>query len=94
MKKIIEGIKIFSENHSITTTIIFSVATLISFLGAIFGSYCLVGWIFMLLWNWLAVSLLGLKVLGFWVSVGIVVALKVVGKLLFKNNITIKNGEE
>ena len=32
MKKIIEGIKTFSENHSMTMTIIFSVATLIGFL--------------------------------------------------------------
>lgn len=94
MKKIIEGIKTFSENHSMTTTIIFSVAILIVVLGILFGSYCLAGWIFMLLWNWLAVSLLGLKALSFWVSVGIVVALKIIGRLLFKNNITVKKGEE
>lgn len=84
MKKTIERIKTFSENHSMTMTIIFSVSILIGFLGILFGSYCLVGWIFMLLWNWLAVALLGVKALSFWVSVGIVVALKLIGRLVLK----------
>ena len=84
MKKTIEKIKTFSENHSTMATIIFSVSIILGFLGILFGSYCLVGWIFMLLWNWLAVSLLGVKALSFWVSVGIVIALKLIGRLVLK----------
>ena len=52
-------------------------------LGLVFGIYCLWGWIFMLLWNWLAVSLLNAPALGFWVCVGIVIALQFLGRLIF-----------
>lgn len=48
-----------------------------------FGIYCLEGWILMLLWNWLAVSLLGAKALGYWVCVGICFALHFLKGLLF-----------
>ena len=48
-----------------------------------FGTYCLEGWILMLLWNWLAVSLLGAPVLGYWVCVGICFALHFLKDLLF-----------
>lgn len=48
-----------------------------------FGIYCLEGWILMLLWNWLAVSLFGAKVLGYWVCVGICVAIHFLKGLLF-----------
>ena len=34
-------------------------------LGLVFGIYCLQGWIFLLLWNWLAVSLLNAPALGY-----------------------------
>ena len=52
-------------------------------LGLVFGFYCLEGWIFLLLWNWLAVSLLGAPILGYWVCVGIVIALHFLGRLIF-----------
>lgn len=52
-------------------------------LGAVFGIYCLWGWIFLLLWNWLAVSLLNAPVLSYWVCVGIVFALHFLGKIIF-----------
>ena len=48
----------------------------------------------MLLWNWLAVSLLGVKALSFWISVGIVVALKLIGRLFFKSNISVNKKED
>lgn len=48
-----------------------------------FGAFCFEGWIFMLLWNWLAVELLGASVLGYWVCVGIAFALNLVGRLVF-----------
>lgn len=48
-----------------------------------FGIFCLEGWIFLLLWNWLAVGLLNAPVLGYWVCVGIVFALNFIGRLIF-----------
>lgn len=52
-------------------------------LGIAFGFICLQGWIFMLLWNWLAVELFGAAALGYWVCVGIVFALNFLGNLVF-----------
>jgi hypothetical protein len=52
-------------------------------LGVVFGVFCLQGWIFMLLWNWLAVSLFNAPVLGYWVCVGIVFTLNFLGRLIF-----------
>ena len=52
-------------------------------LGIVFGVFCLQGWIFMLLWNWLAVSLFNASALGYWVCVGIVFALNFLGRLIF-----------
>lgn len=61
-------------------------------LGVTFGVFCFEGWIFMLLWNWLAVDLLGAKVLGYWVCVGIVFLLNFLGKLIFgRTSVTIKS---
>jgi hypothetical protein len=52
-------------------------------LAIVCGVYCLWGWIFMILWNWLAVDLFGAKVLGYWICVGITFALHWLGKLIF-----------
>jgi len=70
-----------------TLTIILLVVLLA---GLVFGAFCLEGWVFMLLWNWLAVEYLGAPILGFWVCVGIVVAINFVGRMLFGFNISIK----
>lgn len=52
-------------------------------LGLLFGTYCLQGWIFLLLWNWLAVSYFSAPALGYWVCVGIVFALQFLGRMIF-----------
>lgn len=52
-------------------------------LGLVFGIYCLQGWIFLLLWNWLAVGYFSAPVLGYWVCVGIVFALHFLGRIIF-----------
>ena len=52
-------------------------------LGLVFGIYCLQRWIFLLLSNWLAVSLLNAPALGYWVCVGLVFALHFLGRLIF-----------
>lgn len=65
------------------------VATLIIVLIVVLGLalcfcvFCFEGWIFLLLWNWLAVGLLNAPVLGYWVCVGIVFALNFIGRLIF-----------
>lgn len=57
-------------------------------LGIVFGVFCFEGWIFMLLWNWLAVELFGANILGYWVCVGIVFALSFIGRLVFGRSST------
>lgn len=52
-------------------------------LGLVFGIYCLQGWIFLLLWNWLAVGYFSAPALGYWVCVGIVFALHFLGRIIF-----------
>lgn len=52
-------------------------------LGLVFGIYCLQGWIFYLLWGWLAVGYLNAPFLGYWVCVGIVFALHFLGRIIF-----------
>ena len=55
-------------------------------LALVFGIFCFEGWIFMLLWNWLAVELFSAQTLSYWLCVGIVFALQFVGRLLFKSS--------
>lgn len=57
-------------------------------LGIVFGVFCFEGWIFMLLWNWLAVELFGATALDYWVCVGIVFALNFVSRLVFGRSST------
>ena len=56
-------------------------------LGLAFGIFCFEGWIFMLLWNWIAVGSFGANALGYWVCVGIVFGLNFVGRMLFGRRI-------
>ena len=52
-------------------------------LAIVFGVFCFEGWVFMLLWNWIAVGSFGATTLGYWVCVGIVFGLNFIGNLLF-----------
>lgn len=45
----------------------------------VFGSWALEGWIFMLLWNWIAVGSFSAPVLTFWQSFGLCLLLSVIG---------------
>lgn len=49
----------------------------------IFGIYCLQGWIFYLLWGWLAIGYFSAPPLGYWACVGIVFALHFLGRIIF-----------
>ena len=62
--------------------------TVVLALAIVFGTFCFEGWVFMLLWNWLAVELFGATALGYWVCVGIVFALNFVGRLVFGRSST------
>jgi len=50
--------------------------------------YCLSGWIFMLLWNWVLVDLFSAPIISFWQSLGIIILLSFISGM-FK--ITINN---
>ena len=52
-------------------------------LAIVFGVFCFEGWIFLLLWNWIAVGCFSAPVLGYWVCVGIVFGLNFIGRLIF-----------
>lgn len=88
--KIKEMFERIFDNFSIGLAILLSIFVIVFVLGLAFGIYCLQGWIFMLLWNWLAVALFGAKVLGYWVCVGIVFALNFLGRIIFGRS---KNAE-
>lgn len=56
---------------------------LILALGIAFGVFCFEGWIFLLLWNWIAVGCFSAPILGYWVCVGIVFGLNFIGRSIF-----------
>lgn len=55
------------------------ILTLVLALGIGFGTYCLEGWLLMLVWNAVANGMFGLPTLGYWASVGIVWVLNLIG---------------
>ena len=73
IKKIAE---IWNRHESAFALLVF-IASVVSVLGVYFGLLCLKAWLVMLLWNWVAVSLFGVPVLTFWLSVGLVLLLHV-----------------
>ena len=51
-----------------------------------FGADCLIGWIFMLLWNWIApIFWVSAPILTFWQGVGCVILLELIGSF-FKSS--------
>jgi hypothetical protein len=51
--------------------------------GFVFGTFCLEGWVLMLLWNWLVVELFGAPALGYWLCVGIMFAIWFIRRTVF-----------
>lgn len=80
MKRAIENL--YMTCGYLTATLIVVLCVVFA-LALCFGIFCFEGWIFLLLWNWLAVGLLNAPALGYWVCVGIVFALNFIGKLIF-----------
>lgn len=68
------------------------VLCLILALGLAFGVFCFEGWIFLLLWNWIAVGCFSAPTLGYWVCVGIVFGLNFIGRLIFGRT-TVNSGD-
>ena len=66
------------------------IATVVLALTIVFGIFCLEGWIFMLLWNWIAVGSFGATALGYWVCVGIMGGLHFIGNILFRRSTMVK----
>lgn len=56
-----------------------SILALLGVLLLAFAGMCFEGWILMLLWNWLLVSLFGISTIGFWQGVGLILLLNLIG---------------
>lgn len=73
---------LYEDCGCLWATLIILLAVVLT-LAIVFGFFCLEGWVFMLLWNWIAVGSFGATALGYWVCVGIVFGLDFIGSLLF-----------
>lgn len=80
MKDKVESLYVECGCFVATLIVIFCVALA---LALAFGIFCLGGWVFMLLWNWIVVSSFGAPALGYWVCVGIVFGLNFIGRIVF-----------
>lgn len=56
-----------------------AILVLLGILLLAFAIMCFEGWILMLLWNWLLVSLFGISTIGFWQGVGLILLLNLIG---------------
>ena len=78
------------ESYSVGVAIIAIIGIVIGALALSFGVMCFQAWLVMLLWNWVAVELFGLPVIGFWMAFG----LRWLCSLLFKSKTTVKKSED
>ena len=78
------------ENYSVGVAILAITGIVISAIALDFGVMLLQAWLVMLLWNWVAVSLFGAPVLGFWMAFG----LYWLCSLLFKSKTTVNKKSE
>jgi hypothetical protein len=79
------------EDHEIGVAVILSILLVLFTLGVAFGTACLWGWVFMLVWNNLLPLLWSdAPTIGFWLSVGIVYVVR----LLFKSTVTVNNNRD
>lgn len=56
-----------------------AILVLLGILLLAFAIICFEGWILMLLWNWLLVSLFSISTIGFWQGVGLILLLNLIG---------------
>ena len=88
-KTIIEKIVDAWEEYSVGVAILAIIGIVIGALALSFGLMCFQAWLVMLLWNWIAVELFGLPVLGFWMAFG----LRWLCSLLFKSKVAVEKTE-
>lgn len=89
-EKVIEKIVNAWEEYSVGMAILAIIGIVIGAVALGFGLMCLKAWLVMLLWNWIAVSLFGAPVLGFWMAFG----LSWLCSLLFKSKTTVNKKSE
>lgn len=75
-------VNLYAECGCLLATVIMLISLALA-LAILFGCLCFEGWVFMLLWNWIAVGTFGATALGYWVCVGIVFGLNFIGRMLF-----------
>lgn len=76
-------VEIWKENRG-TRAIVLTIACIVGALIGYFGVMCLMAWLVMLLWNWIAVDLYDVPALTFWTAFGLLWLCS----LLFKCGIT------
>lgn len=87
MKKKI--VNLYEESGCFIATLTLLIVVILA-LALAFGIFCFEGWIFMLLWNWIAVGSFGATALGYWVCVGIAFGLNFIGSILFRRSSNVK----
>ena len=78
------------DSYSVGVAIVATIGIVVGALALAFGVMCFQAWFVMLLWNWIAVKLFGLPVIGFWMAFG----LRWLCSLLFKSKTTVKKSED
>ena len=66
--------------------VVIAILCIILGLAIAFGTLCLEGWIFMLLWNAIIVSVFGVPILSFWWAVGILLICRILLKIIVRTN--------
>ena len=78
LNELFDRVRMFSNGFIACIVCLFVIAL---GLGLGFGFLCLKGWLVMLLWNWVMVSVFSLPAISFWIAVGITL----LTSLLFKS---------
>ena len=82
-------VNLYEESGCFVATLTMLLIVILA-LALAFGIFCLEGWTFMLLWNWIAVGSFGATALSYWVCVGIVFGLNFIGSILFRRSSNVK----
>lgn len=81
---------VWENSYSTASAVFATIFLVVLALGCVFGVMCFQAWLVMLLWNWVAVELFGLPVLGFWMAFG----LRWLCGLLFRSNASTQKKSE
>ena len=81
---------IWEDSYSVGAAVGATIAIVLVCLALAFGSMCFQAWLVMLLWNWVAVNLFGLPVIGFWLAFG----LRWLCGLLFRSSTSVKKSSD